>query len=347
MRFVYIYESSGEVRWVGQQAVEWETEEGFREVVHHYANALYAVAYSILGDYHLAQDVAQEAFVKAYLKKDTLQEPDKVGSWLTTIVRNLSLDWKKQRKRMVQVLEQSFREDEWLTRGKQNDQEPNEVVWDALNRLKEDVRTPVVLFYMGGYSMAEIATMLELTTSSIESRIRRARAKMKKELIEMVEKNLSEQNVGEEFERKVFKELRLRSALFDQVELTNANFMNSNLAQSIFSDAYMVEATFTNMNMSGISFRDIDLSDLKIEDAQMGGAVFRNIGLPPEDHFAAGRREEHLPLLFDNCDLHGSTIKDCNLKGVKIERSDVEGMTIDGIAVEELLKVYEAKKKSE
>ena len=43
----------------------------------------------------------------------------------------------------------------------------------------------------------------------------------------MVEKNLSEQNVGEEFERKVFKELRLRSALFDQVELTNANFMNS------------------------------------------------------------------------------------------------------------------------
>ena len=109
----------------------------------------------------------------------------------------------------------------------------------------------------------------------------------------------------------------------------------------------MVEATFTNMNMSGISFRDIDLSDLKVEDAQMGGAVFRNIGLPPEDHFAAGRREEHHPLLFDNCDLHGSTIKDCNLKGVKIESSDVEGMTIDGIAVEELLKVYEAKKKSE
>ena len=134
---------------MGQQAVEWETEEGFREIVHHYANALYAVAYSILGDYHLAQDVAQEAFIKAYMKKQSLNEPDKVGSWLTTIVRNVSLDWKKQRKRMVQVLEQSFREEEWLTRGKQNDQEPNEVVWDALNRLKEDVSNTRRAFLYG------------------------------------------------------------------------------------------------------------------------------------------------------------------------------------------------------
>lgn len=347
MRDVYISESFGEVRDVSQQQVEWQTEEGFRQVVHHYGNALYAIAYSILGDYHLAQDVAQEAFIKAFLKQETLEDSRKVGSWLTSIVRNMSLDWKRKRKRMVRALEESFKEKELLHHFEDENLEPNEVVWQALNGLNEDVRTPVVLFYMGGYSMVEIASMLELTTSAVESRIRRARARMKKELIEMVEKKLNEQNVGEEFERKVFKELRLRSALFDQVELTNANFMNSNLAQSIFSDAYMVEATFTNMNMSGISFRDIDLSDLKIEDAQMGGAVFRNIGLPPEDHFAAGRREEHLPLLFENCDLHGSTLTDCNLKGVKIEKSDLEGMTIDGVEVEELLKVYQASKKNE
>ena len=326
-----------------QKLVEWQTEDGFRDVVSNYANGLYAVAYSVLGDYHLAQDVAQEAFIKAYLKRNTLESPEKVGSWLTSIARNLSLDMKRKRKRMVQLLENSFHEKSLASILEKKETETSDLVWHALNELKEDIRTPVVLYYMGGYSMGEIASMLERSTSAIESCIRRARAKMKKELFEMVEKNMSEQNVGEEFERKVFKEIRLRKALFDQVELTNANFMNSNLAQSIFSDAYMVEATFTNMNMSGISFRDIDLSDLKIEDAQMGGAVFRNIGLPPEDHFAAGRREEHMPILFENCDLHGSTITDCNLKGVKIEKSEVEGMTIDGISVEELLKVYEEK----
>ncbi|MFP3339783.1 hypothetical protein R0J91_17525, partial [Micrococcus sp. SIMBA_131] len=73
-------------------------------------------------------------------------------------------------------------------------------------------------------------------------------------------------------------------------------------------------------------------------------AVFRNIGLPPEDHLASGRREEHMPILFEKCDLHGSTITDCNLSGVKIEKSQLEGMTIDGISVEELLKVYKEKK---
>lgn len=327
-----------------ESIVEWQTEEGFREVVSRYANALYAVSYSVLGDYHLAQDVAQEAFIKAYLKRRSLDNPEKIGSWLTSIARNLSLDLKRKRKRMVQVVEQSFQEKAIFQLIETKETETSDRVWQALYELKEDVRTSVVLHYMGGYSMAEIASMLACSTSAIESRVRRARAKMKKEMNEMVEKNLSEQNVGEEFERKVFKELRLRSALFDQVELTNANFINSNLAQSIFSDAYMVEATFKNMNMSGISFRDIDLSDLKVEDAQMGGAVFRNIGLPPDDHLAAGRREEHMPILFEKCDLNGSTITDCNLTGVKIEKSQLEGMTIDGIKVEELLKVYKEKK---
>ncbi|MCA0170607.1 sigma-70 family RNA polymerase sigma factor [Bacillus sp. RAR_GA_16] len=326
-----------------QPVVEWKTEEGFREVINRYSNALYAVSYSVLGDYHLAQDVAQEAFIKAYLKRHTLEAPGKLGSWLTSIARNLSLDLKRKRKRMVQVMERSFQE-KALQLLETKETETSDLVWLALYELKVDIRTSVVLHYMGGYSMQEIASMLTCSTSAVESRIRRARATLKKEMSELVEKNLKDQSVGEEFERKVFKELRLRSALFDQVELTNANFMNSNLAQSIFTDAYMVEATFKNMNMSGISFRDIDLSDLKIEDAQMGGAVFRNIGLPPEDHHAAGRREQHMPLLFEKCDLHGSTLTDCNLKGVKIEKSEVEGMTIDGISVEELLKVYKEKK---
>ncbi|WP_273831701.1 sigma-70 family RNA polymerase sigma factor [Guptibacillus sedimenti] len=327
-----------------ESIVEWQTEEGFREVVSRYANALYAVSYSVLGDYHLAQDVAQEAFIKAYLKRRSLDNPEKIGSWLTSIARNLSLDLKRQRKRIVQVMEQSFQEKALVHFLEAKETETSDLVWLVLYELKEDVRTAVVLHYMGGYSMSEIASMLACSTSAIESRIRRARAKMKKEMNEMVEKNLSKQNVGDEFERKVFKELRLRSALFDQVELTNAKFMNSNLAQSNFSDAYMVEATFKNINMSGISFRDIDLSDLKVEDAQMGGAVFRNIGLPPEDHLAAGRREEHMPILFEKCDLHGSTFTGCNLKGVKVEKSKMEGMMIDGISVEELLKVYKEKK---
>lgn len=326
-----------------QSTLEWQTEEGFREVINRYSNALYAVSYSVLGDYHLAQDVAQEAFIKSYLKRHTLEDPEKVGSWLTSIARNLSLDLKRKRKRMVQVMESAFHEKTHQLL-EMRDSETSELVWLALYELKEETRTSVVLYYMGGYSMNEIASMLACSTSAVESRIRRARTKLKKEMSELVKKNLKEQNVGEEFERRVFKELRLRSALFDQVELTNANFLNSNLAQSIFSDAYMVEATFKNMNMSGISFRDIDLSDLKIEDAQMGGAVFRNIGLPPEDHLAAGRREEHMPLLFEKCDLHGSTLTDCNLKGVKIEKSEMEGMTIDGVSVEELLKVYKEKK---
>src|SRR5690554_1523859 len=72
---------------------DWDA---FGAIVRKYANVLHAVAYEVVRDYHIAQDIAQEAFLKAYMNLHTLQKPEKLGSWLYSMTRHLSLNVRRK-----------------------------------------------------------------------------------------------------------------------------------------------------------------------------------------------------------------------------------------------------------
>jgi len=72
--------------------------EAFRRLVDRYSNAVYAVIYSKLGDFHLAQDLAQETFLKAFLHLPQLKEAEKFGGWLLTTAVRLTADWHRSLK---------------------------------------------------------------------------------------------------------------------------------------------------------------------------------------------------------------------------------------------------------
>lgn len=61
--------------------------DAFGELVKRYASAVYGVAYHKIGDFHLAHDIAQEAFIRAYLALTDLKDPARVGSWLYSITK--------------------------------------------------------------------------------------------------------------------------------------------------------------------------------------------------------------------------------------------------------------------
>ncbi len=65
--------------------------ERFDVLVRRHLNAVYAVAYSFTTNHADAEDVAQDAFLKAYTSLDTLREPAKFEGWLIAIVRNSAL----------------------------------------------------------------------------------------------------------------------------------------------------------------------------------------------------------------------------------------------------------------
>lgn len=107
---------------------------------------------------------------------------------------------------------------------------------------------------------------------------------------------------------------------------------------------------FNDVAMTNVKIVNANLSDLEIEGAQIGGAYIHNIGGPPEGHPMHDPNFKQRPVVFEDCNLHGSSIincylkdvsiSDCNLSGVSISDCNLSGMRINGIAVTDLLDAY-------
>jgi RNA polymerase sigma-70 factor (ECF subfamily) len=187
--------------------------EAFRIIVLRYSNALLSVAYSVVGDFHEAQDITQEAFVKCYHRLHTLQDPSRLGSWLYSIAYRTSLDFAKKKKSMHPIHEsivpQSDHIASWL------DQHMlHESIWNALSMLEERSKTAIVLHYLSDWSMKKIGLFLDLSVSAVESRIRRAREVLRLNLADDYEHYFQSYRLDNHFEQKVSKQVLNRMGHF-------------------------------------------------------------------------------------------------------------------------------------
>lgn len=110
---------------------------------------------------------------------------------------------------------------------------------------------------------------------------------------------------------------------------------------SRFEQMMMNHARFEDVSITSLCITNANMSDLEIEGAQLGGAYIHNIGMPPEGHPAHDPAAAQRPLKFENCDLQGSMISNCNLGNIQIDDCDIRGMTINGILITEVMKFYE------
>lgn len=173
------------------RAAQAGDEIAFAELVRAYQDLAVAYAASILGDYHLAEDAAQEAFVEGYRKLPSLREPAAFAGWLRTIIFK-HCDRITRRKRhpltgLEAALEMASPEPS-----------PHEVlesreiaasVGAAISALSEAERQVVLLYYMGDHSQAAIAKFLEITPNTVKTRLYSARQRLRKHMSH-IEKNL-------------------------------------------------------------------------------------------------------------------------------------------------------------
>jgi len=183
--------------------------DAFREIVLQYSNALFSVAYSVIGDFQEAQDAVQEAFVKCYRRLHTLDDPAKLGSWLYAIVYRTSLDFVKKKKQTLPyedaLIPSANHVDAWLER-----RMTQETIWRAVQKLEKTSKMAIMLHYISDWSMKEIGQFLNLSRSAVESRIRRARETLKRQLADDFEPYFRMQRLDEKFEQRVLEHV-LRS----------------------------------------------------------------------------------------------------------------------------------------
>jgi RNA polymerase sigma-70 factor, ECF subfamily len=177
---------------------------GFKEVVQPHLPSLYALAGRLAGADN-AEELVQEALVKAYKGFDQLRDPDAAGGWLRTILVNVVRDAARRDARALDEVPVESVDDSYSLYRKIAEEDPLPYsdslhldflscftipdVWAVLDRLPAHYRTPLVLVHMYGVPTQEVAVALDLPKGTLLSQLHRGRKLFERELWEYAEEH--------------------------------------------------------------------------------------------------------------------------------------------------------------
>ena len=227
---------------------------GFGEIVRRFQNMAVGYAYSILGDFHLAEDAAQEAFIEAYQCLPNLRDPDAFPSWFRKIVFKQCDRIRRGKSAEIVPLESAA--GLYSEAGDPLEfvqaQEMKDSVLAAIAALPAHERAVTTLFYIDGFSQNEIADFLEIPVTTVNSRLRYSRKRLKERMITMVQETIEERRPSkdEQFVNKVAVGLenivagktRISQIDPEKIELTYRGYNINDLAvHATFEDvAYLL-----------------------------------------------------------------------------------------------------------
>lgn len=167
--------------------------EAFAELVELYKDKVYQISYRMVGNVHEAQDIAQEAFLRAYMNIESYDTNRKFSTWLFRIVTNLSID-RLRKKKPDYYLDQEVEGSDGLTFSSQiaatgelpEDQvithELQEWIQKEILNLPLKYRSAIILKYIEDLSLKEISEVLDIPVATVKTRIHRGREALRKKL---------------------------------------------------------------------------------------------------------------------------------------------------------------------
>lgn len=149
-------------------------------LVERYQDMVVNLAYSLSGNIYEAEDIAQEAFVKAYRRLGSFREDAKFSTWIYRITVNTFHDFWRRRKGSVPLDVLPSLREEGDFRDSLHKKEIQSIIREALNKLPLKYREVVVLRDIEGFEYREISRLIGCRIGTVESRLFRARNMLKK-----------------------------------------------------------------------------------------------------------------------------------------------------------------------
>ena len=165
-------------------------ETAFAELVRKYQKPVHALAWRKIGDFHIAEEITQDTFLKVYQRLDTLKDPNQFSGWLYVIATRRCYAWLRKKRVRTQPLENAettmtqrdaYSKHVTEERSKTAVEAQREVVKRLLAKLKESERTVMTLHYLGEMTCEDISKFLGVSAGTIKSRLQRARHRLQKE----------------------------------------------------------------------------------------------------------------------------------------------------------------------
>lgn len=137
---------------------------------------LYATAKSILTNDQDCEDAIQEAIVKAFSKIYSLKNDNYAKTWLMRILINECYSIGRQMGKIEVMADVN------MESAVQEETRDYSELYRAVNKLKKELKIPVILYYMEEFSVKEIAQILDISEGAVQKRLARARQKLKAEI---------------------------------------------------------------------------------------------------------------------------------------------------------------------
>lgn len=172
-------------------------ESAFRELLIRYERPVFSLIYRMVRDRTLAEDLAQEAFIRAFNAIGTYKTSYKFSNWILKIANNHTIDYLRKRKLDTVSIDGSphARTADEISQSQvvieSRDENPAEYVEhrelggqieDAIGGLREEYRTVIVLRHVEGYAYDEIADIMDLPLGTVKTYLHRARGELRKSL---------------------------------------------------------------------------------------------------------------------------------------------------------------------
>ena len=165
-------------------------DEAFTALVRKHQKSVHALAWRKVGDFHFAEEITQDVFLRAYKYLSTLKDPTQFSGWLYVITDRLCNNYLQNKKSDLKLLEdvpviemQKASYQRYIS--EQNEQEAHahrqELVRRLLAKLPESERTVMTLYYLGEMTAKEIGNFLGVSVNTITSRLQRARERLQQD----------------------------------------------------------------------------------------------------------------------------------------------------------------------
>jgi RNA polymerase sigma-70 factor (ECF subfamily) len=146
--------------------------DSFTELCRRYYPVMVAIAHSVIGDRHFAEDAAQQAFAVAAVKLPELRDAEKFAGWLAVICRNAAHDISRGKQVVYDTDELS------KVQARQDAPPDTEAVREAVAGLAPEAREVIYLRYYDGLTYERISKVLGISEQAINGRLRRAKIKI-------------------------------------------------------------------------------------------------------------------------------------------------------------------------
>ena len=165
-------------------------ESAFTALVKKHQKRVHALAWRKVGDFHTAEELTQDTFLKVYQKLGTLKNPNQFAGWLYVITDRVCTAWYRKQKPQMESLETISEEeiDGLAYRSYEDEQRENASVEyrrgfikNLLEQLPESERTVVTLHYLGEMTCKAIGEFLGVSANTVKSRLQRARNRLKEQ----------------------------------------------------------------------------------------------------------------------------------------------------------------------